>query len=255
MKVIIVALSVIVAVTTALPQQGYGAEQIFETLSSLFQAENLHQILTVVGGDYKSDKLCSMCEKSVSTLDSFLGDANVQTKLSSALAVGCNKITDQNKQQSCTKLITKDFPMLLEMITKLINPTTICAKMFKTCPNPSPSKTELANVGNPFTKDVVADLECAACFSGFGFIEQAFLNKDVVSFCTKNIQPLCDFLTDPERYQKCLDTVTKVVGEIFQSFRKHADPRSLCIGTAADPAKINGTGCPVMSSYYMKNKL
>jgi len=254
MKVIIVALSVIVAVTTALPQQGYGAEKMFETFSSLFQAENLHQILTVVGGDYKSDKLCSMCEKSVSTLDSFLSDANVQTKLSSALAVGCNKITDQNKQQSCTKLITKDFPMLLETITKLINPTTICVKMFKTCPNPSPSKTDLANYGNPFVPKVIDDLECAACFAGFGFIEQAFLNNDFASFCTEQIQPVCDFLTDAEKHQKCLDTVTKVVGEIFQSLRKHADPRSLCIGTAADPAKIPNTGCPV-KSYYMKNKL
>jgi len=237
MKVIIVALSVFFAVATAKqPQNDNMAEKIFDTLTNALETENFHQLLTYFG-DEKSDRLCPLCQKLVTALDSFLGDVKVQSKLSAALAKVCDKITDTNKQQSCTNFITKDFPMVLEILKSLLTPTTVCSKLFKFCPNPS--TTDLATSGNPFVPKVVDDLKCAACFSGFGFIEQAFLNQDFSNFCIEEIQPACDSISDPEKLQKCYDTVTKVVGDIFSGLNNYLNPQKLCMG-----GKIPNTGCP-----------
>jgi hypothetical protein len=249
MKIIIATLSIILAVTTAItPQKRDQADKIFDTLSNVFQPENLHQILNVIGND-KSDRFCSLCQTLVSTLDSFLGDVNVQTKLSAAMAAVCDKIPDQNKQQKCTNMITKDFPMVLDMIKSIIDPNMMCVNLFKTCPAPS-NNTGLPSYdnANPFIPKVVDDLKCAACFSGIGFIQFAFLNNDFAQFCAEEIQPVCDFLSDPERHQKCLDTVLKVVGDIFQVLNNYINPKTLCIGSH----QIPNDGCP--ATFFEKMK-
>jgi len=227
MKIIIVALSAFLAVATAiLPQKTNEVEKIFDTLTNIFQTEDLLQILNVIGDD-KSDRLCPLCQKFVTVLDSLLGDVKVQTKLSAAVAKVCDKISDENKKQACTNLITKDFPMVLEILKSLLNPTTVCVKLFKMCPSPS-SNTDLASSSNPFIPQFEADLECAACFTGFGFVKQAFLNNDFQVFCSDEIQPVCDSLSDPEKHQKCLDTVVKVVSGIFNALNTYLNPSHMC---------------------------
>lgn len=240
MKIIIVALSAFLAVATAIPPQKTNeVEKIFDTLTNIFQTEDLHQILTDIGDD-KSDRLCPLCQKFVTALDSFLGDVKVQTKLSAAVAKVCDKISDENKKQACTNLITKDFPMVLEIVKSLLNPTTVCVKLFKMCPSPS-SNTDLDSSSNPFIQPFEQTLECAACFTAFGFVRQAFLNPDFGKFCVDEIQPVCDGLSDPEKHQKCLDTVTKLVGQIFKALNTYLDPFHMC--QTVIPGKTPD-GCP-----------
>lgn len=73
---------------------------------------------------------------------------------------------------------------------------------------------------NPFVPQFEADLKCAACFSGIGFIQYAFLNNDFAQFCAEEIQPVCDFLSDPERHQKVSIVETKLDRTVSITFQE-----------------------------------
>jgi hypothetical protein len=197
---------------------------------------NLFDFSQILNGQQKFEnaKGCQVCETLVSFIDAFLNDTKVETALANELASLCARITNQKEQQICTKLVSKGVPALMHMLPNIMDSSLVCGNMFKLCPYtpPAPSK-------NPFANASIDDMECAACFTGFGFVKQAFLNSDFASYCITGIQQMCANIGDAERKQKCLDTVSKMVNKVFQGLTDIVNPKTLCT------TKINAK-CPSM---------